>query len=46
MAKPAAELRESMVAAIEILNNTEGVEVASPFCLSTIEVLENEEIRL
>lgn len=42
MFTPAAELRESMMAIIDILNNTERVEVASPFWVSTMKVLKKD----
>lgn len=38
-------LTDSIKAAIDILNNTEGIEVASPFWVSATEVLENETKR-
>lgn len=38
----AAELLESMKATIEILNNTDGVEVASPSWVNAMEFFEND----
>lgn len=43
---PAAELSESIKAAIDILNNMDGVEVESLFWVNAMEVLENDTKRM
>lgn len=45
-ATPNSKLPKSIKAAIEILNYTEGVEVASPFWVNAMEVLENDTKRM
>lgn len=39
---PIEESTDSVKMPIDILNNTEGVEVATPFWVSAVEVLKNE----
>lgn len=43
---PRCELYETMKAAIDILNNMQGVEVVAPFGVSTKDVLENDAKRI
>lgn len=43
---PASKLCEPMKAAINILNNMNGIEKASPFMFNAMEVLENDAKRM
>lgn len=46
IAKSVMELHKSVKASIDILNNKIGVEVANPFRVSMMEVLENDKKRM